>query len=58
VVEGELSCKSFDKNPLTELGSKALSGGEYRYSKGLKGKMDNYIHHHYIHLYRQTKSLC
>jgi hypothetical protein len=26
VVEGELSCKSFDKNPLTELGSKALSG--------------------------------
>jgi hypothetical protein len=40
VVEGELSCKSFDKNPLTELGSKALSGGEYRYSKGLKGKME------------------
>ncbi|RUA05334.1 MAG: hypothetical protein DSY43_04785 [Gammaproteobacteria bacterium] len=44
VVEGELRCKNFDKNPLTELKSKGLSGGEYLYSKGVKGKLDNCIH--------------
>ncbi|CAC9642267.1 hypothetical protein [bacterium endosymbiont of Bathymodiolus sp. 5 South] len=55
VFEGELSCKSFDKNPLTELGSSKLSGGEYGYSKGLKGKMDNYIHQ--INAKQKTVSL-
>lgn len=44
VIEGFLSCKNFDKNPLTKTGSKELSSGEYCYSKGIKGKMDNYVH--------------
>lgn len=44
VIEGSLNYKNFDKNPLTELESKELSNGEYYYSKGIKGKMDNYVH--------------
>lgn len=44
VIEGSLNCKNFNKNPLTETESKKLNGGEYCYSKGMKGKMDNYVH--------------
>ncbi len=44
VINGRLSCKNFAKQSLSELGSSELSEGEYRYNKGVKGKMDNYIH--------------
>ncbi|SFV85049.1 Cysteine dioxygenase type I [hydrothermal vent metagenome] len=44
ILEGSLSCKSFDKEVVTELHSNKLKNGEFRYNKGIKGKMDNYIH--------------
>lgn len=44
VINGRLSCRNFNKKPLVEIGSSELTGGKYRYNKGIKGKMDNYIH--------------
>ncbi len=44
VIKGRLNCKNFSKPPLVELGGSQLSDGEYRYNKGIKGTMNNYIH--------------
>ncbi|WP_428087001.1 hypothetical protein [Candidatus Thioglobus sp.] len=44
LVKGRLSCKNFAKETLSELGNSDLGEGEYRYSKGVKGRVDNYIH--------------
>ncbi|SHN89913.1 Cysteine dioxygenase type I [Bathymodiolus heckerae thiotrophic gill symbiont] len=44
LISGQLSCKIFDKNPLIARQSTILNQGEYQYNKGIKGKMDNYIH--------------
>ncbi|NYT28214.1 hypothetical protein [Candidatus Thiodubiliella endoseptemdiera] len=44
ILEGSLSCKSFDKDALTELKFREINNREFRYNKGIKGKMDNYIH--------------
>ncbi|SMN11475.1 Cysteine dioxygenase type I [uncultured Candidatus Thioglobus sp.] len=44
VVKGHLLCKNFDKEPLTELSSSNLSTDEYRFNRGVKGALDNYIH--------------
>jgi hypothetical protein len=44
VIKGHLFCKNFAKNPLIELASSEIDSGNYRYNKGIQGKMDNYIH--------------
>lgn len=44
VIKGQLSCKNFNKNPLIEVSSSEVKGGEYQHSSGIMGKMDNYIH--------------
>ncbi|MBE8189686.1 MAG: hypothetical protein HAW58_02195 [Candidatus Thioglobus sp.] len=44
VISGGLRCKNFSKTPLVELGKSKLEQGQYRYNKGIEGKMDNYIH--------------
>ncbi len=44
VIRGRLNYKNFAKDPFLELKNSALNEGEYLYNKGIKGKMDNYIH--------------
>lgn len=44
VIKGRLNCKNFNKNPMLEIKNSILVEGEYRYSKGVDGRMDNYIH--------------
>jgi hypothetical protein len=44
VIKGHLCCKNFAKDTLLELGSSEIVSGDYRYNKGIKGRMDNYIH--------------
>ena len=44
VLEGELLCSNFRKDPLLVTDSRVLSKGEYCYSCGTKGRLDNSIH--------------
>ncbi len=44
VIQGSLECRNFDNNSLNMPKLSELDYGEYIYSQGIKGKMDNYIH--------------
>ncbi len=44
VIKGQLLCKNFDNNSLLATNHRLFNKGEYQHNKGIKGRMDNYIH--------------
>lgn len=47
VIQGEITVQNFDKNPLSKRDKSQLLSDDYRYSDGVEGKMDNYVHQMY-----------